>query len=283
MANTCILTDSTAQFPIPAFPGRNLVNIVPLRIETSQEIPPKDLRAYHFPKSLPAGFHTSVHAPSVKEFEKNFLQLAPFYTGVVAILHASTLSSTYRNAVTAANNLSGQMEIEVIDSQTIATGLGLVVQSASEIAEQGQSVTEISELIRSLLPRIYSVFCISGLSYLHRSGYLGKAQAAIGEHLKMLPIYVLEEGELVPTQKARNYRHLIDLLHEFITEFETLDHLGLIQGVPPFETETRTLRERLIPDYEDVSISEHTISPELSLMIGPHSLGMFILQSDFPL
>jgi len=283
MANTCILTDSTAQFPIPAFPGRSLVNIVPLRIETSQEIPPAALRAHHFPKSLPVDFHTRVHAPTGQDFEKNFLQLAPFYSGVVAILHASTLSKTFQNAVTAARNLQGQVEIEVIDSQTIATGLGLAVQHASEIAEQGQSVTEISELIRSLLPRIYSVFCISGLTYLNRSGYLGEAQATIGEHLKMLPIYVLEEGELVPTQKARNYRHLIDLLHEFITEFETLDHIGLIQGVPPFENETRTLRERLVPDYEDVSISEHIISPELSLIIGPHSLGMFILQSDFPL
>ena len=263
MANTCILTDSTAQFPIPAFPGRSLVNIVPLRIETSQEIPPAALRAHHFPKSLPVDFHTRVHAPTVQDFEKNFLQLAPFYSGVVAILHASTLSKTFQNAVTAARNLQGQVEIEVIDSQTIATGLGLAVQHASEIAEQGQSVTEISELIRSLLPRIYSVFCISGLTYLNRSGYLGEAQATIGEHLKMLPIYVLEEGELVPTQKARNYRHLIDLLHEFITEFETLDHIGLIQGVPPFENETRTLRERLVPDYEDVSISEHIISPAI--------------------
>lgn len=96
----------------------------------------------------------------------------------------------------------------------------------------------------------------------------------------MLPIYVLEEGELIPTQKARNYRHLIDLLQEFVTEFEILDHIGLIQGVPAFENETRTLRERLAPDYAELSISEHIISPELSLMIGPHSLGMFILQSE---
>lgn len=280
MANTCILTDSTAQFPIPAFPGRHLVNIVPLEIENHSDIPGEALRAHHIPKSLPDTFKTCVHAPSVATFEKSFLSLGQSYAGVVAILHASTLSKTYRNASIAAKNLEGQLEIEVIDSQTIATGLGLTVQTASEAAEQGKSVVEISELIRSLLPRVYSVLCISGLSYLHRSGYLGKAQATVGEHLKLLPIYVLEEGELVPTQKARNYRHLIDLLQEFITEFEILDHIGLIQGVPPFENETRTLRERLAPDYADLSISEHIISPELALMIGPHSLGMFILQSE---
>jgi DegV family protein with EDD domain len=280
MANTCILTDSTAQFPIPAFPGRNLVNIVSLEIVSHLDEPAESLRAFHLPRSLPADFTTMVHAPSVSTFEKTFLSLGQTYSGVVAILHASTLSKTFQHASTAAKNLEGQVDIEVIDSQTIATGLGLAVLRAAEAAEQGSSVIEISELIRSLLPRIYSVLCISGLSYLHRSGYLGKAQAVVGEHLKMLPIYVLEEGELVPTQKARNYRHLIDLLQEFVTEFETLDHIGLIQGVPPFENETRTLRERLAPDYPDLSISEHIISPELSLMIGPHSLGMFILQSE---
>ena len=256
------------------------MNIVPMIIEDHGEGPVETLRAHHFPKSLPDNFSTSVHAPSIRTFEKNFLALAQSYTGIVAILHASTLSKTYHNASLAAKNLEGQVEIEVIDSQTVATGLGLAVQSASKAAEQGESVIEISERIRSLLPRIYSVLCISGLSYLHRSGYLGKAQATIGEHLKMLPIYVLEEGELIPTQKARNYRHLIDLLQEFVTEFEILDHIGLIQGVPAFENETRTLRERLAPDYAELSISEHIISPELSLMIGPHSLGMFILQSE---
>jgi DegV family protein with EDD domain len=173
------------------------------------------------------------------------------------------------------------VEIEVIDAQTVATGLGLVVQEAARAAEEGQSVTEISELIREMMLRVYTIFCIPGLSYLHHNGVLTRSQAMIGEHLKMLPMYVIEAGELNPTQKARNHRHLVDLLHEFITEFDTLDHLGLIQGVPPFETETRSLRERLALDFEELNISEHTISPELSLMIGPHSLGMFLLQSDF--
>jgi DegV family protein with EDD domain len=240
-----------------------------------------DLRASDFSPRAPDGFSTHVHAPGVDEFERQFHELSGHYSGVVAIVHANALSQTYQNAVAAAKNIEGQLEIEVIDAQTIATGLGLVVQTASKAAEEGQSVVEITELIRSLLPRVYTIFCIPGLTYLHHNGILGEAQAVVGEHLKMLPMYVIENGELNPTQKARNHRHLVDLLHEFITEFDTLDHLGLIQGVPPFETETRALRERLAFDFEHLNISEHTISPELSLMIGPHSLGMFLLQSDF--
>jgi DegV family protein with EDD domain len=281
MPSTCILTDSTAQFPIPAFPGRNLVYIIPLQIEHPNGKDPEDLRAADFPPSAPKDFATSVHAPSVEAFEKQLLQLARSYTGVVVILHTHSLSNTYQNALTAAKNLQGQLEIEVIDAHTIATGLGLVVQTASAAAEEGQSVAKIAEQIRNLLPRVYSIFCIPGLTYLHHSGYLSLSQAIVGEHMKLLPLYVIEDGELVPTQKARNKRHLVDLLHEFITEFEFLEHIGFIQGVPPFETETRSLREHLALDYEELSISEHTISPELSVMIGPASLGMFLLQSPY--
>jgi DegV family protein with EDD domain len=281
MPNTCILTDSTVQFPVPSFEGRSLVNIIDLPMDSYNGKSAKELRASDFSPSAPEGFTAHVYPPSVADFEKQYLKLAQHYAGIVTIVHAQALSKTFQNAIIAARNIEGQVEIEVIDAQTIATGLGLVVQAAAKAADQEQSLTEVTELIRSLLPRVYTSFCIPGLSYLHHNGILGEAQAVIGEHLKMLPMYVIEAGELTPTLKARNYRHLVDLLHEFITEFETLDHLGLIQGVPPFETETRSLRERLMLDFEQLNISEHTISPELSLMIGPRSLGMFLLQSEF--
>lgn len=280
MSNTCILTDSTVQFPIPAFAGRSRVNIISLEIDHPGKKEAESLRAHDFPASAPADFQTTLLAPTVEAFEKTILQLAQSYSGIVLILHAHSLSRTYHNGLAAAKNLKGQVELEVIDSGTIATGLGLAVQSASEAAEQGLSVAEISELIRSLLPRIYSIFCIPGLTYLHHRGYLNLSQAIVGEHLKLLPIYVIEEGELVPTQKARNNRHLVDLMHEFITEFESLEHIGLIQGVPPFEAETRSLREHLAEDHDDLAISEHIISPELSIMVGPSSLGLFILQGS---
>jgi DegV family protein with EDD domain len=282
MSKVCILTDSTVQFPIPAFEGRKLVNIVPLKI-TPEQINgnlTNELRAHDLTSSAPEDYSLQVHAPTVETFENNYLNLAQYYAGIVVIVHARGLSKTYQNAFKAAKNLQGQVNVEVIDSETIATGLGLAVQAAASAAEQEQSIEEISEYIRSLLPRIYSVFCIPGLSYLHHSGYLNRSQAVVGEHLKLLPVYILEESQLVPTQKARNHRHLVDLLHEFISEFYTLDHIGIIQGVPAFESETRALRERLVPEYENTEISEHIISPELAAKIGPHTIAVFLLQAE---
>jgi DegV family protein with EDD domain len=281
MSQVCILTDSTAQFPIPAFAGRKLVNVIPLHIQIDQTVYEKSegIKAADLPTSVQENGIPKVLPPSLKEFEEMYAHLGQYYEEIVAIFHTANLSDTYENAVEAAANIRGQTKIEVIDAQTISTGLGLVVQAAAAAAEAGINSTEIDDMIRSLLPRMYSIFCIRGLSYLHHSGYLGEAQAVVGEFLEILPIYILEEGKLVHTLKARNNRHLVDLLHEFLCEFNDLKHIALLQGAPPFENETRALRERLTLDFGHTPISEHTISAELAAIIGPRSLGMFAMQS----
>jgi DegV family protein with EDD domain len=281
MSQVCVLTDSTAQFPTPAFPGRKLVNVIPLHLEFNGKFHERSegLKASDLPISIPNGLSIKAIPPSVKEFEETYTSLGQQYDEIITILHANDLSKTYHNALEASHNLQGHTNIIVIDSYTTATGLGLVVQAASAAAEDGMIGEDIDAMIRSLLPKLYSVFCIQGLSYIHNSGYLGEAQAIIGEFMKILPIYILDEGRLVPTQKARNHRHLVDLLHEFLCEFTDLEHIALIQSVPPFESETRALRERLAEDFTDTPISEHIISPELAAIIGPRSLGMFTLQS----
>ena len=91
-------------------------------------------------------------------------------------------------------------------------------------------------------------------------------------------IIVFDHGKLMPTQKIRNYRNLVDILHEYICEFTNLLHVGIVQGVPPFEQETRALRERINTNFPTISISEHIIGTALATIIGPRSLGLFIME-----
>lgn len=282
MSQVCILTDSTAQFPIPAFAGRTLVSLIPLHIEWNQKRYEKSegIRAADLPTTTRLDAPPTLMPPSKEEFEKTYLHLGQYYEEILVLVNSAQLTGTYQNAKQAAAAYQGKTKIITVDSETAATGLGLLVQAASAAAEDGAGAEEIDNFIRQLLPRMYSVFCIQGLSYLHHSGYLGEPQAIVGEFLHILPMYVLDRGHLVPTQKARNNRHLVDLLHEFICEFTSLEHIGLLQGVPPYETETRSLRERLALDFEDTPISEHIISAELAALIGPRSLGLFVLQTE---
>ncbi len=281
MTRVCILTDSTAQFPTLVFPGHELVNIISLHVLLNAQTytDGKDLRAANLPASARSSSDLQALAPTPDEFQQVFTSLGQKYHEIVTILISSHLSLAVANAQEAATTGKGSALIHVIDSQTTAVGLGLLVQVAANAAQNGDSGLRINRLVRGIIPRIYSVFCIQNLTYLYRSGHLDPAQAIVGEMLGIMPFYILENGRLVPIQKVRNPRHLVDILHEFISEFSDLKHIALVQGIPPFEQEVRNLKDRLNGNYPTASFSEHTLGAALAAILGPRSLGLFAMES----
>ncbi|MDA1329709.1 MAG: DegV family EDD domain-containing protein [Chloroflexi bacterium] len=277
----CILTDSAVQFPNPVFEGRNLVSILPTRWNNHGEIEDgHELKAADLPESIHQTSAPELQTPSSSDIGEAIRALGGRCSGVLAILHSAQFSHAYGHTIEAAEELQGNVPIRVIDSHTTSLGLGMLVEIAADAAKQGQPLNDIELHIRSLLPRIYSLLCIPGLSYLQRRGYLNSAQSRVGEYLGMLPIFTLDNGELLPGEKARNTRHLVELLHEFLAEFSDLDHVAIMQGAPPFDQETRALRERLAEDHKTTPVSEQIIGAPLASQIGPRSLGIFALQGS---
>lgn len=269
-----ILTDATVLFPNPVFEGREHVTILPAQWQPNVAGDDSlQMKAADFPSSLNQKEAPIYCAPSIEEFERAFRQLGRG-EGVLAVLHANQFSETYANAEKAAAALQGKVRVRIVDSGLVSLGMGLLVQAAAQAAEQ-LSLNDLDLHVRGLMPTIYNQFCIPGLSYLKRLGQVNYSQAVVSEYLEMLPLFTLENGELVATEKARNWRHLVDVLQEFLLEFDDLEHIALLQGAPSFESETRALRERLAEDHPDTVISEQIINAPLASLIGPHSLGIF--------
>lgn len=277
MPPIAILTDATVLFPNPVFEGRERVTILPA---SWQPMIPQDeaskLKAADLPTSLSKHDAPLYQAPSVDEFERAFRALGKG-RAVLAVLHSGELSATYQNAQTAADELQGKIQIRVVDSGSVSLGMGLMVQAAA-LAAAEMELADLDLYVRSFQPRIYTQFCVPSLSYFERRGYVSRSQALVAEYLEMLPLFTLENGELVATEKARNLRHLVDVMHEFLMEFHDLMHIAILQGAPPFAQETRALRERLAEDQPHSPISEQIINAPLASLIGPRSLGIFALQ-----
>jgi DegV family protein with EDD domain len=215
--------------------------------------------------------------PTVEEFQETFKRLGERCDEIVVLLISSHLNPAITNANNAAESFLGRVKIHIVDSQTTSVGLGLLTQVAAKAASEGLSGVEIIRTVRGVMPHIYALFCIPGLTYLHYAGFLGIAQALVGEKLAVITLFVMENGQLIPVQKARSSRHLVDCLHEFVCEFGNIQHIAVMQGVPPFEQEVRSLRERFSVDFDSGLISEHKISPALGSLIGPRSLGIFVM------
>lgn len=276
----CILTDSSAQFPQHSFPGQNFVRVIHHDIEVDGVLYPegKDVKISGFP---PSAFDDSVPRmvpPSVEKFSDWFNALTNEFNDVLVILQDSHFSATYDNAVQAAAAIKASRSIQVINSQTISTGLGMLVQIAAESLHQNASAAETEHLVRRQIPHIYTVLCTPGLSYLYQAGIIDRAQALVGEMLNLIPVYTLEEERLTPLEKVKTFRQTVELFVEFLEEFETLRHISLVQSTPPLLPDTRSVRQFFQEIYPNTAYSEHNINVPLAALFGPRVLALFAVE-----
>lgn len=280
MPDTCILTDSSVQLLNEELQNYEHVIVVPHRlfIDSQWQVDAPSLLNNLVLTSDRDTSQILLQPPSVEDFRQLLGSLSDKYHHILVILVSSHLSQAYQNACQAVIQLRGAASIQVIDSQTIGAGLGFLVQAAAEAVQQGKPALQINRLVRGMIPHVYTIFCLQSMNYLAASGYLDPAQAAIGEFLGIIPFYVIDGGKLVPIQKARSMRQFVDVLHEFVTEFEQVDHIALLFGPSPYDQEMHNLEDRLAQDLPEVPVSKHPFSAGMAVLLGPRSFGVAVLE-----
>lgn len=280
-SRVCILTDSTAQFTSEQFTGHELVKVIPFQIQLNGKLYPdsRNLKLQDLPNTISYSVFPRLISPTPEDFQQAYLSLEEEYDEIITVLLSANLSPSIYNARTAANSIFGKDSLQIIDSRSIGVGLGLLVQAIAEALHNGASTFEIQLLARNLIPHLYSFFCVQSLTYLCRTANLDSAQAFVGEMLGIIPVIILENGKLIPIQKANNPRQMVDLLYEFVSEFSDLQKIALIKGTFPFNQETRHIRERITGMFPTISYSEHTLDIALASMLGPSSLGLVALEN----
>jgi DegV family protein with EDD domain len=275
MSKVGILTDSTALFPFHNFPGKEHVYLVPNQYTAcnTTQTGKKDLALTNHPC---AGWGSS----STDGFRQALLSLNRKYHEIVVILSSSHLYSLVSNAQEAYSSVRCPATVYILDSNTTAVGLGYLVQTAANAAAQGAGGVEVCRVVRGASPHIYTMLCLPGLVHLIHSGQLDPAQAIVGEMLGIIPLFILEAGGLIPIQKVRNYRQMVDALAEFVSEFDNLEHIAILQGNPPFIQEARILREQISKDYPQVQYTEHNIHNSLAALMGPRCLGIVAIEHN---
>lgn len=281
MSSICILTDSSAQFPQLAFPGRNLVRVISLDVELNgiRYEEGKALKTSSLPATANSSLNPHLLPPPSEKLRQLFVNLGQTYNEIITITLSSHLSNLYECAQQAAEDVSGRVSVQMMNSQSTSVGLGILVQAAAEAAASGVSGVEIERQVRSLIPHIYAVFCTPGLSYLAYAGYVDHAQAAIGEMLGLLPLFALEEGKLTPLEKVRTHRNALDFFQEFLDEFDSLQHIALLQSVLPNQQDLRLLREHAEDYFQQTPFSEHTINLPLATLLGPRTVGLMVVEN----
>jgi DegV family protein with EDD domain len=271
MHNVCIITDSTAQFTQVHFPGHERVHVIPIDIQNST-----DQESQTSPGGI--AFKRQLIPPSAQEFVRFYARLSCEYDSILVLTVSSFLNSTMKQALSASDQYSNGATVEVIDSQTTAIGLGMLVQLAASAASGGASLKEIVQQLRASIPRIYMLFCIPDLTYLASSGLMENSQALVAEMMGMLPIFGFEEGRLVPLEKVRTPRHLFEVFQDFLGEFETPSVIALLRNLGRGSLRIGPLRQFVKDTFPEALFSEYIVQPSLAALFGPRSTGLFVME-----
>ena len=278
MSKTCILTDETAQFLDLSFEGQELVQLMPVQIryDGKDHGSIEGIRASQLPGTSSGMDVPLLIPPSVDQFVQVYTNLSRRYSEIVCVLSSSGLTKTFQHAQEAAEITRGQCKVHLVDTGMIGIGLGILVAAAAEKASKGLPAAEIKREMLGLSGKVYAVFCIKNLAYIEKLGIASEAQAMIGEMLGVHQMFYLNAGTLIPVQKIRNSRHMVESVLEFVDEFPEPEQVAIQQAASGYHQETRTIRERLNQEYENLTISEMSLSLPLATLLGPQSFGLYL-------
>ena len=217
---TRIIVDSTADL-MPDLKKR--VHIVPLTVHFGEEeyIDGVTIDNDTFYKKLIEGDvlpTTSQATPAA--FMAEFEKAKEAGESAVVITVASKLSGTYQSAVIAAN---GYDNIYIVDSASVATGNGILVELALNLLDEGKSAEEIAQLLEIEKEKIVSVALLDTLEYLKKGGRISKTAAFAGAVLNIKPVLSIAGGEINILGKARGSKMGNNLLVQEIDKAGGID------------------------------------------------------------
>ena len=219
--NVKIIVDSTADLQ-PEIAAK--VGIVPLSVHFGDReyvsgvniTPQKFYEMLVESDELPT---TSQPAPYL--FSEAFEKAVSEGYEVVCLTCSGKLSGTNQSANIAAAEFDGK--VHVVDSQTIAISLGILVEYALQLVERGLSAEEIVLKLLRKREKVRLLALVDTLEYLKKGGRISSTVAFAGGLLNIKPVITVAEGEIKLLGKARGSKQGNNLLVQEIQKAGGVD------------------------------------------------------------
>jgi DegV family protein with EDD domain len=216
--------------------------------------------------------------PSPGVFADIYNELAKEADGILVITLSNKLSGTYQSALSAKSMLKTRCRVEVIDSQTVVMGLGLIVIAAAKAVKSGANLDKAVDLVHGAMARSHAIMSFDTLKYLAKGGRIGRAQGLLGGLLSFKPILTMKDGEVAPLTRVRSRAAGIDYLYNFVAGFKHIEELAVEHATTPDEADA--LVERIGSLYPKERIYRSTVSPVIGTYAGPHVLSVSVLEAE---
>jgi DegV family protein with EDD domain len=206
------------------------------------------------------------------EFLSAFEEFRGKVDGVVAItLSPDTPSAGYRSAIMA-KEMTESFPIEVVDSNSVATALGLVATAAVKAATAGSSLEEVVKAAKSVIPKMNLFFNVGSITYFLKGGRITESEVGSKEDSYII---TTKEGKITPFEKYPTREEARRRLKELVKEKARKDtplHVGLFHAAARDEAEE--FGKWMESEYNCAELWIGEASPVLAIHLSPDTLGV---------
>jgi DegV family protein with EDD domain len=273
---TIIVADTTCGLPRKLLEERS-IPLVPQIVTFGEESyhDDKDLDTAAFLRKLKASpTLPKTAAPEPACYYPIFEEARKKKDSVIVVAPTSKASGTVRSAKTAAQDFP-DVDIRVVDTQTVSCNLGSLVLIADDMAKRGKSADEIVAKLNDMLPRGRLYFVVDTLEYLAKGGRIGGAKRLLAELLEIKPILQVKEGQIEPFEQQRTKKRALARLVETVSEAcKGGDGAYLAVLQVEAEKEAQALVEALKSKVPVSNIPIYELPPAIVVHAGPRAMGV---------
>lgn len=280
MGQVKVFTDSTCDLTLDIL-KENDISIIPLYVgfDDGTFKDGVDITAGELYKKVEeCGKLPKTAAPSPIDFYNKFKPFIEQGMDIVYIGISSGLSGTLQNAMIAAREFP-EGRIEIVDSQNLSTGVGILALKACDFARSGMNIHEIASRISQLAPKVKTAFVIDTLDYLYMGGRCSSLQNFMSGVFKIKPIVKVVDGRMILGEKARGKREkaLNTMLDNVIMDKENIDLDRIIITYSEGSTDSEYLEKKLKENLDAKVIHITVAGCVISSHCGPNTIGIIYL------
>ena len=220
----------------------------------------------------------STTQPTPNDFAEVYDKLAKEADEILVITVSSKLSGTYQSATQAKELIKNKCRIEIVDSLSVAMGMGLIVIAVAKAVQAGASLDEAIKVTHSAMSRTHLIAYFDTLKYLAKGGRIGKASNLLGSLLSVKPILTVREGEMAPLTRVRSLHAGMDYIYSVVAESASIEGLAVEHATTPDDADR--LVERLGSLFPKEQIQRAVISPVVGTYAGPNAIAVTILEAE---
>lgn len=176
-----------------------------------------------FYNAMSNGADTKTSQINAEEYEEYFEAFLKEGKDILHVTLSSGISGTINSAMIAKAMLEEkypERKIYIVDSLLASSGYGLLMDKLADLRDAGKTMDEVYAWAEENKLKAHAWFFSTDLTFFVKGGRVSKTSGFVGGILNICPLLNMDrEGKLIPRQKIRTKKKVIEAIVEQMEQF----------------------------------------------------------------